>query len=93
MAMGATVLTTHLGALPETLAGFGRMVEASENPAVLAPQFAAIAVDALNDILRNPDQAAARRAAQIAFVHQNYAWPARALEWQSWLFDMILGQS
>jgi Glycosyl transferases group 1 len=93
MAMGAMVLTTHLGALPETLAGFGRMVEASENPAVLAPQFAAMAVDALDDILRNPDQAAARRAAQIAFIHQNYAWPARALEWQSWMFDMIVAQS
>src|SRR6266566_3001073 len=93
MAMGATVLTTNLGALPETLAGFGRMVEASEDSAVLAPQFAAMAIDVLNDIRRSPDHAAARRAAQIAFVHQNYAWPARALEWQSWIFDMIVRQS
>jgi hypothetical protein len=29
----------------------------------------------------------------MAYVHQNYAWPARALEWQSWLFDLILRQS
>ena len=93
MAMGATVLTTNLGALPETLAGFGRMVALRENPAVLASEFAAMAIDALNDILRNPDQAAERRVAQMAFVRQNYAWAARALEWQSWLSDMIVRQS
>jgi glycosyltransferase involved in cell wall biosynthesis len=93
MAMGASVLTTNLGALPETLAGFGRMVEPSEDPAVLAPRFAAMTIDALGEILANPGQAAARRNAQMAYVHQNYAWPARALEWQSWLFDLILRQS
>jgi glycosyltransferase involved in cell wall biosynthesis len=93
MAMGAMVFTTDLGALPETLAGFGHMVAHRENPAVLAAEFAAMAIGALNDILRNPDQAAARRRAQMTFVHQNYAWKARALEWQSWMFDMIVGQA
>ncbi len=89
MAMGAMVLTTNLGALPETLAGFGRMVEASEDCAVLAARFAAMAVDALNDIARNPEEAAIGRNAQMHYVQQNYAWAARALEWQSWLFDLI----
>ena len=93
MAMGASVLTTSLGALPETLAGFGRMVEPTDDSAVLAPRFAAMTIDALNDTLRNPGEAATRREAQMAFVHQNYGWPARALEWQSWIFEMILGQS
>jgi glycosyltransferase involved in cell wall biosynthesis len=77
MAMGASVLTTNLGALPETLAGFGRMVEPSEDSAVLAPRFAAMTIDTLNDMLRNPDEAAARRDAQMAYVHQNYAAYAR----------------
>jgi glycosyltransferase involved in cell wall biosynthesis len=92
MAMGASLLTTNLGALPETLAGFGRMVEPSEDSAVLAPRFAAMTIDALNEMRCNPDEAAVRRAAQMAFVHKNYAWPARALEWQRWLFDLILQQ-
>jgi glycosyltransferase involved in cell wall biosynthesis len=91
--MGASVLTTSLGALPETLAGFGQMVEPTDDSAVLAPRFAAMTIDALNDMLRNPREAATRREAQMAFVHQNYGWPARALEWQSWIFEMILGQS
>jgi glycosyltransferase involved in cell wall biosynthesis len=90
MAMGATVLTTRFGALPETLAGFGRMVEPRDDAAALATDFAAMAIDALNEIRRKPDEATERRRAQIAYVHENYTWPARALEWQSWLFDMIV---
>ena len=93
MAMGAAVLTTRLGALPETLAGFGRMVEPSDNPAVLAGNFATMAIEALNEMTRNPDAAAARRQAQRAFVHNNYTWPPRALEWQNWLFELILQHS
>src|SRR6185437_9655344 len=93
MAMGATVITTRLGALPETLAGFGRMVEPDDNPAALAKNFAAMAIDALNDIRSKPAEAAARRQAEIAYVHENYTWPARAIEWQSWLFEMILQNS
>jgi glycosyltransferase involved in cell wall biosynthesis len=92
MAMGATVLTTNLGALPETLAGFGRMVAARNDPNLLVREFAAMAVDTLNEIRRNPEGAAARRTAQIAYVHDHYIWPPRALEWQSWLFALIVGQ-
>lgn len=92
MAMGATVLTTALGALPETLAGFGRMVAFKEDSAGLARDFAAMAGHALNEISRNPDQAAAQREAQIAYVRKEYTWPARALEWQRWLFDIIIRQ-
>jgi glycosyltransferase involved in cell wall biosynthesis len=93
MAMGATVLTTRLGALPETLAGFGRMVEPQDNAPALAKDFAAMAVETLIDMARNTDEAARRRDAQIEFVRKNYTWPTRALEWQSWLFELILKHS
>ena len=92
MALGASVLTTRLGALPETLAGFGHMVEPHDNEALLAKHFAAMAIAALNGIRTKPDEAATRREAQIAYVRQNYTWSARALEWQSWLFDLIIKQ-
>ena len=92
MAMGATVLTTGLAALPETLAGFGRMIAPRDDPQLLAKDFAAMAIEALNGIRRNPDEAASRRDAQIAYVRKHYTWPLRALEWQSWLFEMIVSQ-
>ena len=92
MAMGATVLTTGLGALPETLAGFGRMIPPSENPAALARDFAAMSIDALMDMKLNPGKAAFRRETQIAFVRQHYTWASRALEWQSWLSGLTAGK-
>ena len=93
MALGASVFTTSLGALPETLAGFGRMVEASNDAALLSKAFATMTISALNDARARPDEAAARREAQIAFMRKNYTWPARALEWQSWLLDLIVKPS
>jgi glycosyltransferase involved in cell wall biosynthesis len=92
MAMGATVLTTGLAALPETLGGFGRMVPPNEDPAALARNFAAMTVETLNDMKVHRDKAAFRRETQIAFVRQRYAWPPRALEWQNWLFELIVGK-
>ena len=92
MAMGAMVLTTGLAALPETLAGFGRMVPPSDDPTTLARAFASMAIEALNDTRANPDKAAFRRGTQIAFVRQHYTWPPRAVEWQNWLFELIAGK-
>lgn len=92
MALGATVLTTSLAALPETLAGFGRMVPPSEDANALARDFAAMAIDALTDIRANPERAGFRRETQMAFVRQNYTWGPRALEWQNWLFELIIGK-
>jgi glycosyltransferase involved in cell wall biosynthesis len=92
MAAGATVLTTALGALPETLAGFGRMTAPRDVSHILAREFAAMAIAALNDMTRDPDRAASQREVQIAHVRKHCTWPPRALEWQSWLFNLIVSQ-
>ena len=92
MAMGATVLTTGLAALPETLAGFGRMVPPSEDPAALARDFVSMTVETLNDMKMHRDKAAFRRETQMAFVRQHYTWPPRALEWQNWLSGLVAGK-
>ena len=92
MAAGADVFTTALGALPETLAGFGHMILPRSDPHQAAQEFANMAIRALSDTKSNPDVAAARRDARLAFVRKTYSWPARALEWQSWLFELILNQ-
>ena len=85
MAAGALVLTTRLGALPETTAGFARMIEYHRDPARLAAAFADMVVQALQDQRRDPNAALRLCEAQIDHARKNYAWPARALEWQSWL--------
>jgi glycosyltransferase involved in cell wall biosynthesis len=93
MAAGSVVLTTRLGALPETTAGFARMIDYLPDKAKLAGAFAELVIAALQELRRDPDTALARRNAQISYVRQNYTWPARALEWQSWLTEIARGHT
>jgi glycosyltransferase involved in cell wall biosynthesis len=90
MAMGATVVTTRLGALPETLGGHGVLTDVAERPEQLAPVFTAAAISTLKSQRLLPAAASARRAAQIAFVRENYLWPARAREWENWLREITM---
>jgi len=88
MAMGATVVTTRLGALPETLAGHGVMVDMLEPRELLAANFASAVVSTLKSQRLLPAAAAARRTAQIAYVRENYLWASRAREWEHWLSQL-----
>lgn len=89
MSAGATILTTRSGAMPETIAGFGMMIEPHEDEPRLSKEFAQITIDALAHARREPDLTEARRAEQIQFARKNYSWPARALEWQSYLSEIV----
>ena len=88
MALGAAVLTTRLGALPETAAGWASMVEWQADKFRLASQFAALAVETLRAMREDPSAASAQRLQRIDFVRENYLWPARALEWVQWLSEL-----
>ncbi|HEX5280797.1 MAG TPA: glycosyltransferase family 4 protein [Micropepsaceae bacterium] len=89
LAMGAGVVTTRLAALPETLAGHGVLIEPSEDSDLLAARFAATLVATLKSQRLLPAPALARRAAAISYVRQNYLWPQRAREWESWLTAVV----
>jgi glycosyltransferase involved in cell wall biosynthesis len=89
MAAGALVLTARSAALPETTAGFGKLVDPHPDRETYARAFAAMAIESLQSDARNPSNALARRERQIAFVRQNYTWPGRALEWQAWLLELV----
>jgi glycosyltransferase involved in cell wall biosynthesis len=87
LACGADVLTTDRGALPETLNGFGCMLQSaglkSHYPTndKMANAFIEMVVHRLTHARDNPAEAAARRAAQMAFVRSNYVWDVRAQQW------------
>lgn len=87
LACGADVLTTDRGALPETLNGFGCMLQSAglkSNFATndkMANAFIEMVVHRLSQARQNPHEAAARRAAQMEFVRSNYAWDVRAQQW------------
>src|SRR5215471_8842063 len=89
MSAGATVLTTRSGAMAETTAGFGSMIEPYEDAAVLSKAFAQMTIKALAEMRSNPDKAEDQRKRQIAYVRENYSWSKRALEWQSFLTEIV----
>ena len=89
MAAGTAVLTTNLGALSETTGGYAWMTDFRPDREALARAYAEMAIEALNGMRRNPEAALARRRAQIAYVREKYTWPARALEWQTWLAEIV----
>jgi glycosyltransferase involved in cell wall biosynthesis len=87
LASGADVLTTDRGALPETLHGFGCMLKSSELKTPLATNdklantFIDMVVHSLTHARQNPQEAGARRKAQMAFARENYVWDLRAQQW------------
>jgi glycosyltransferase involved in cell wall biosynthesis len=88
MSAGATILTTRSGAMPETTADFGHMIEPHEDEPRLAKEFAEMTIEALTAARRDPDRTAARRTRQIEFARTNYSWAARALEWEAYLSEI-----
>ena len=62
MSAGAIILTTRSGAMPETTAGFGLMIEPHEDDPRLAKEFAQMAIDALAEARREPELAEVRRS-------------------------------
>src|SRR5579872_2503556 len=81
MAAGAAVLTTRLGALPETTQGHAAMVDWKPNKTKLAETFAAMCIETLRDTRKNPEVATARRQQRLEFIRQNYLWSDRARQW------------
>ena len=89
MSAGANILTTRSGAMPETTAGYGLMIEPHDDEPRLAREFAQMTIDALAEARREPELAEARRNQEIEFARKNYSWPARALEWEAYLSDIV----
>jgi glycosyltransferase involved in cell wall biosynthesis len=90
MAAGAVVLTTRLGALPETTAGFAPMIEPRPSSLELVAPYAQLVIDGLSAMRNDTKTATERRMRQIRFMRENYTWPARAAEWVTWL-SRVLG--
>jgi glycosyltransferase involved in cell wall biosynthesis len=85
MAAGLLVVTTDLGALPETTMGFGSLVSSDDGPGgreALDRDF----VDRLKVVLRkradDPSRFAADRFEQVEAINAGCTWRARAPQWE-----------
>ena len=85
MAAGCRVVTTRRGALPETTAGFARLVEPDKDPRALSARFATAIADELAERTDDPDSYAARVDDQVRHVNQTMTWAGRVADWEQWL--------
>ncbi|WP_165772284.1 glycosyltransferase [Niveispirillum lacus] len=89
MAAGCLVVSSRLGALPETTAGFARLLPVPAAPAEHATLFAGVLVEELR---RHRDDAAGTHShlrAQMAQAGAEGGWDRRAAQWLSLLSDML----
>lgn len=88
MAAGCHVVTSALGALPETTAGFARLVPVELGKldwAMYREKFVAAAVEVLREHRRAGPSVEERLRQQVMFMHEHGTWDRRAREWVRWL--------
>jgi glycosyltransferase involved in cell wall biosynthesis len=91
MTSGCLLLSTTLGALPETTAGHAQLMDMdlSRAPGVMATSFAEHCVRTAAEFRANPQNAEAALDRQMTFARTNYRWEARAAEWVEWLKQIV----
>jgi glycosyltransferase involved in cell wall biosynthesis len=89
MAAGAFVVTTRLGALPETTAGFAPLLDMPADDGALAGDYARFAVEAMAGAVAAPAATMDRLAAQRRHAREEYCWSRRAQEWVDYLSRFV----
>jgi glycosyltransferase involved in cell wall biosynthesis len=88
MAAGLYVVTSDLGALKETLSGYGKLLTADISSLEYRQQFCDEVVSYLQKVYKNPKEVNKNLIIQIEYVNSNYVWSKRAIEWED-LFNNI----
>jgi glycosyltransferase involved in cell wall biosynthesis len=91
MASGAFVVSTALGALPETTAGFAQLMPPLQTdfPGAAATHFATHLLNAVETAERDKAATLARLREQVEFTRAGYDWDLRAREWTLWLQQIL----
>ena len=85
MAAGSMIVSTRLGALEETTAGFAFLMEAASDKSLLAGKYSAFLIQRLKEAAEQSSPLASRLKLQRQFARENYSWEKRAEEWERWL--------
>jgi len=88
MAAGCAVVTSDLGALPETGAGFIDLMPPLADADAHAEAFADRVIQLLAARQADPVGTERRLQAQVAYVVAENNWPRRAEQWSAWLSAM-----
>lgn len=81
LATGTEVVSTAFGAIPETSAGFARLMKLPRENSDLINQFSALVVQCVRETLTNPAAAGEQRGARLAYAREHLTWDKRAEQW------------
>jgi glycosyltransferase involved in cell wall biosynthesis len=93
MASNTLVITTKIGALEETTAGFGFLLDLNADRYVLIRDYAALVVRVITQANSNREATLERLSSQRRYAIENYSWAARARQWFEWLAGVAGGRS
>ena len=93
LAAGLRVVTSDLGALPETAAGLASLVRVDGDWTAYRERFAREVIRVLELIRAEPAAAEAHLASQLELVRREYNWAHRAREWEAWLSKLYRSTS
>ena len=88
MAAGCLMVSSQLGALPETTEGFARLIPVPAAPAEHALRFAEAVADALRPLREESAAWDRRLRRQVDHATATMGWPVRAREWMGWLGEL-----
>ena len=85
MASGCRVVTSHRGALPETGAGFARLIPGEQDSGAYREQFIEETVQVLREGVERREATEQLLRAQVAHINATATWDLRAGQWIEWL--------
>ena len=86
MASGCAIVSSHLGALPQTTAGFGTLLREQPGSSEYRSAFVESVVQAL-EVMRGAEENEVERslASQVRYCNEHYRWELRSRQWVEWL--------
>ncbi len=90
LAAGCRVVSSRLGALPETGLGYATLIPPEAGPAAYRERFVAEVSRAANELMSPTAEVRERLQRQLDEVHRRYSWATRAVEWSGWLKEVAL---
>jgi glycosyltransferase involved in cell wall biosynthesis len=94
MASGCYIITSNLGGLPETTAGFGKLISVTGNWDEYGREYIIKTISFLKNFESDKkDELLNTLYAQVKYVNNNYTWKIRAKEWEKCLIKLIQKQN
>ena len=92
LAAGCQVVTSDLGALGETAAGFATLVSPRLTGDAYRGAFTTAVCRALRAAAENSQPYRDQTARQRAYVSEHYSWRRRAVQWSAYLEELLAGR-